>query len=117
MKLNRVLVFLLVALMVLTGCAAPVTAPAGSAAAPAEQTPLRAIFMKQAGYQQSDIEAITAEFEAANPNINVELEFVEYEALHDKIVTSATSGADTYDVALMDCIWPAEFAAATSSLT
>ncbi len=112
MNLKRTIVFLLVAVMVLAGCAAPVAAPAGGAAAPAEQTPLRAIFMKQAGYQQSDIEAITAEFEAANPNVNVELEFVEYEALHDKIVTTATSGASTYDVVLVDCIWPAEFAAA-----
>jgi multiple sugar transport system substrate-binding protein len=112
MQLKRVIVFMLVAVMVLAGCAAPAAAPAGSAAAPAEQTALRALFMKQAGYQQSDIEAITAEFEAANPDVNVELEFVEYEALHDKIVTSATSGANTYDVVLVDCIWPAEFAAA-----
>lgn len=117
MKLNRVLVFLLVTLMGLAGCVAPAAAPAGGAAAPAEQTVLRAIFMKQAGYQQSDIEGITAEFEAANPDINVELEFVEYEALHDKIVTSATSGADTYDVVLVDCIWPAEFAAANFILS
>jgi multiple sugar transport system substrate-binding protein len=103
----------MVALMVLAGCAAPAAAPAGGgAAAPAASTPLRALFMAQAGYQQSDIEAITAEFEAANPDIDVELEFVEYEALHDKIVASATSGANTYDVVLVDCIWPAEFAAA-----
>jgi multiple sugar transport system substrate-binding protein len=37
---------------------------------------------------------------------------VAYEALHDKIVTAATSKAGTYDVVLLDCIWPAEFAAA-----
>ncbi len=116
MKLNRVFILLMVALMVLAGCAAPAAAPgaapADGAAAPTDQTPVRAIFMKQAGYQQSDIEAITAEFEAANPDINVELEFVEYEALHDKLVASATSGANSYDVGLVDAIWPAEFAAA-----
>ncbi len=113
MHLKRALLFFLVAVMVLAGCAAPAAAPTGgAAAAPAEQTQLRALFMKQAGYQQSDIEAITAEFEAANPDVDVELEFVEYEALHDKIVASATSGANTYDVVLVDCIWPAEFAAA-----
>jgi multiple sugar transport system substrate-binding protein len=83
------------------------------AAAPAEEKmTLRALFMKQAGYQEGDIENITAEFEQANPNIDVELDFVAYEALHDKIVTAATSKAGTYDVILMDCIWPAEFAAA-----
>lgn len=90
------------------------TAPAEEeAAAPAaEKITMRALFMKQAGYQEGDIENITAEFEQANPNIDVELDFVAYEALHDKIVTAATSKAGTYDVVLMDCIWPAEFAAA-----
>ena len=36
--------------------------------------------------------------------------FVAYEALHEKIVTSAISGAGTYDIVLVDCIWPSEFA-------
>lgn len=81
-------------------------------AAPADQITLRALFMSQAGYQEGDIENITAEFEENNPGVNIELDFVAYEALHDKIVTAATSGAGTYDVVLMDCIWPAEFAAA-----
>jgi multiple sugar transport system substrate-binding protein len=40
------------------------------------------------------------------------LDFVAYEALHDKIVTAATSKSGTYDVVLLDCIWPAEFASA-----
>jgi len=78
----------------------------------AEKVTIRALFMKQAGYQESDITAITKEFMEKNPNINVELDFVTYEALHDKIVTAAASKAGTYDVILMDCIWPAEFAAA-----
>lgn len=93
---------------------AQATPPAQEEAAPpaAEPVTLRALFMKQAGYQEGDIQNITAEFEKANPNIKVELDFVAYEALHDKIVTAATSKAGTYDVVLMDCIWPAEFAAA-----
>lgn len=119
MKIYRLLALLML-VAVLAGCAAPVApAPAAetgageAAAEPAgDKIPLRALFMQQAGYQQSDIEAMTADFEAANPGIDVELEFVAYEALHDKIVTSAASGAGTYDVVLMDCIWPAEFAAA-----
>jgi multiple sugar transport system substrate-binding protein len=107
------------ALLALTACvqvvqqpAAPAQEEATEAEPAAEQITLRALFMKQAGYQQEDIENITAEFEAANPTIDVELDFVAYEALHDKIVTAATSQAGTYDVVLMDCIWPAEFAAA-----
>lgn len=117
MKWFRIVCVLVLLGTVLAACAAPVAAPqtGGGAAAPAassEPVTLRAIFMKQAGYQQSDIEAITKEFEAANPNIKAELEFVTYEALHDKIVTDAASGSGSYDVVLMDCIWPAEFAAA-----
>ena len=48
------------------------------------------------------------DFEKKNPKITVKPTFVAYEALHDKIVTSAPAG--TYDVVLMDVIWPAEFA-------
>ncbi|UCC86953.1 MAG: extracellular solute-binding protein, partial [Anaerolineales bacterium] len=68
--------------------------------------------MKQAGYQESDVQAMTESFKESNPGIEVELDFVSYEALHDKIVTAAASKAGTYDVVLLDCIWPAEFAAA-----
>lgn len=67
------------------------------------------LLVKWAG---SDIEAITQEFEVQNPDVDVQLDFVTYEALHDKIITSAASGAGGYDVVLMDCIWPAEFASA-----
>lgn len=79
---------------------------------PAEAVTLRALFMKQAGYQESDVQAMTESFKESNPGIEVELDFVSYEALHDKIVTAAASKAGTYDVVLLDCIWPAEFAAA-----
>ncbi len=70
------------------------------------------LFMKQAGYQESDIRAMTEEFLKENPDIEVQLSFVAYEELHDKIVVAAASGAGTYDVILLDCIWPAEFAEA-----
>ncbi len=70
------------------------------------------LFMKQAGYQESDIRAMTEEFLKQNPDIAVNLSFVAYEELHDKIVVAAASGAGTYDVILLDCIWPAEFAEA-----
>lgn len=69
--------------------------------------PIRALFMKQAGYAESDIRAMTAAFQAANPGITVAMDFVAYEALHDKIVAAAPAG--TYDVVLIDVIWPAEF--------
>ena len=47
---------------------------------------LKTIWMKQAGYSETEIQAMTDAFTAANPNIKVDLEFVQYEALHDKIV-------------------------------
>lgn len=73
---------------------------------------IRALFMKQAGYSEEDVRNITDEFLAKNPNIDVDLTFVAYEALHDKTVTAAVAGTATYDLVLIDCIWPAEYASA-----
>jgi multiple sugar transport system substrate-binding protein len=71
---------------------------------------LNALFMKQAAYSEDDIRAMTADFEKANPGMKVNLEFVPYEALHDKIVAAQGAGTSGYDVVLFDVIWPAEFA-------
>jgi multiple sugar transport system substrate-binding protein len=68
---------------------------------------LKVLFMQQAGYSTKDITAMTAGFEKKNPDIKIVPSFVAYEALHDKIVTAAAAG--TYDVVLIDVIWPAEF--------
>jgi multiple sugar transport system substrate-binding protein len=68
---------------------------------------INALFMKQAGYSEDDIKAMTAAFQKANPKIKVQPTFVAYEALHDKIVAAAPAG--TYDVVLIDVIWPPEF--------
>ena len=68
---------------------------------------IRALFMKQAGYSEENIREMTAAFQKANPDIKVTADFVSYEALHDKIVAAAPAG--TYDVVLIDVIWPAEF--------
>src|SRR5690349_7657203 len=77
----------------------------GSSSGPVK---LNALVMKQAGYSDEHVKAMTATFTAANPNITVNVESVRYEALHDKIVAAAPAG--TYDVVLVDVIWPAEFA-------
>jgi multiple sugar transport system substrate-binding protein len=53
------------------------------------------------------VAAMVAGFRQANPDIKVVPTFVAYEALHDKIVTAAAAG--TYDLVLIDVIWPAEF--------
>lgn len=69
---------------------------------------LHALFMQQAGYSTDNVRAMTAAFRKKHPDIKVVPTFVTYEALHDKIVTAAAAG--TYDVVVIDCIWPAEFA-------
>src|SRR6266536_3635786 len=69
---------------------------------------ITALFMQQAAYSEDDVRKMTADFVKANPKIQVEPTFVAYESLHDKIVTAAPAG--TYDVVLIDVIWPPEFA-------
>ena len=70
---------------------------------------LNALFMNQAAYSESDVRAMTASFEKANPAIQVNLEFVPYEALRDKTIAAQASGG--YDVVLYDVVWPSEYAA------
>jgi multiple sugar transport system substrate-binding protein len=68
---------------------------------------ITALFMQQAAYSEDDVRKMTADFQKANPKIQVDPQFVAYDALHDKIVAAAPAG--TYDVVLIDVIWPAEF--------
>ena len=74
------------------------------------QVTLNTIWMKQAAYSDDEVKAMIAAFEAANPTIKVKAEFVQYESLHDKIVTAQSTGNGQYDTVLMDTPWPAEFA-------
>jgi multiple sugar transport system substrate-binding protein len=69
---------------------------------------LNALFMKQAAYSDTDVKNMTEQFQKETPGIKVNLTFVAYEALHDKIVAAVPAG--TYDTILVDVIWPAEFA-------
>lgn len=71
---------------------------------------INALFMTQAAYSDSDIRAMTDEFQKANPGVSVNLEFVPYEGLYDKIVAAKAAGGSGYDVVLFDVIWPAAFA-------
>ncbi|SXF54622.1 extracellular solute-binding protein [Klebsiella variicola] len=72
-------------------------------------TQINALFMTQAAYSENDIRAMTSDFERQHPDVKVNLEFVPYEALHDKIVAARGAGGNGYDVVLFDAIWPAEF--------
>ena len=72
-------------------------------------TQINALFMTQAAYSENEIRAMTSDFEKQHPDVKVNLEFVPYEALHDKIVAARGAGGNGYDVVLFDAIWPAEF--------
>jgi len=69
---------------------------------------LNALFMQQAGYSQEQIDAMIKTYTDAHPNVTVKATYVAYEQLHDAIVQAAPAG--TYDIVLVDVIWPAEFA-------
>ncbi len=73
---------------------------------------IRVLAMEQAGPTVDEMNAIVAEFNKANPQIKVEIEYVAYDALHDKITTAMASNPPAYDVFLVDDIWYAEFAKA-----
>jgi multiple sugar transport system substrate-binding protein len=88
-------------LLLLAGCGGGETGGGGPVT-------LNALFMKQAAYSDTDVKNMTEQFQKQNPNLKVNLTFVAYEALHDKIVAAAPAG--TYDTVLVDVIWPAEFA-------
>jgi multiple sugar transport system substrate-binding protein len=92
-----------------SGTGASAAASGGASAATTPVT-LNTIWMKQAAYSDDDVKAMIKAFTDANPNITVNSEFVQYEALHDKIVTAQVSGNGQYDTVLMDTPWPAEFA-------
>ncbi|AEX52161.1 periplasmic substrate-binding component of an ABC superfamily glucosamine transporter [Rahnella aquatilis CIP 78.65 = ATCC 33071] len=81
----------------------------GYSASALADTTISALFMTQAAYSEADIRAMTADFTKQHPDIKVNLEFVPYEALHDKIVAARGAGDKGYDVVLFDAIWPAEF--------
>ena len=98
--MKRTLAFALVMVLLLSVCAVPVFA---------EGVTLNALFMKQAGYSEDDVTAMTQAF-TESTGIQVNPTFVAYEELAPKILTSAASGG--YDVILGDCIWPAQFAKA-----
>ena len=76
---------LLAAMVVLSACSGGnnTTSSGGGG-----QVTLNTIWMKQAAYSDDEVKAMIKAFEDANPNIKVKYEFVQYESLHDKIITA-----------------------------
>jgi multiple sugar transport system substrate-binding protein len=82
------------------GCAPQATGPAT----------VRVLAMEQAGPTTDEMNAIVGEFNQDNPDVEVVIDYVSYDALHDKITTAMASSPPAYDVFLVDDIWYAEFA-------
>ena len=127
--ISRWITFLVACSLILAACTPPATppppvateAPAATEApvvteAPAAKATVHVLAMEQAGPTVEEMNAIVAEFNKTNPNIEVLIDYVAYDALHDKIVTALASTPPAYDVFLVDDIWYAEFASKGYSL-
>ena len=78
-------------------------------AAQAGPVTIHVLTMDQAGIKNAEVDQIAAEFMAKNPDIKVVMEYVTYDAVHDKIVTGMAAKPPAYDAAMIDVIWPDEF--------
>jgi len=65
--------------------------------------------MDQAGLKPAEIDQIAREFEAKNPDIKVNMEYLGYDFIHDKITTGMAANPPAYDAVMIDVIWPDEF--------
>ena len=104
-KITRVIFGLLAFILIasLAACAPATKATQG----PVE---IKVLAMQQAGPTPEEMNSIVSEFNTANPNVKVTIEYVSYDALHDKIATAMAATPPSYDVFLVDDIWFAEFA-------
>ena len=119
-KILALLTGVVIALAACSGSTSPAPSSGGGgtsssgtgSSAPTSAVPvtLNTIWMKQAAYSDDDVKAMIKAFTDANPTITVNAEFVQYEQLHDKIVTAQVTGSGQYDTVVMDTPWPAEFA-------
>lgn len=100
--LARLFAFLFVLVLVIGSVGCQPAAP--------EASTVRVLAMEQAGPTVEEMNAIVGEFNEANPNVEVIIDYVSYDALHDKITTAMASDPPAYDVFLVDDIWYAEFA-------
>ena len=82
---------------------------AGCAPKAAGPVTIHVLTMDQAGLKPAEIDQIAREFEAKNPDIKVNMEYLGYDYIHDKITTGMAAKPPAYDAAMIDVIWPDEF--------
>ncbi len=75
----------------------------------AEPVTIHVLTMQQAAMTPEEMDSVAKEFAAANPNIQVKMEYVSYDALHDKFVTAMATTPPPYDVIMVDVVWYSEF--------
>jgi len=99
--MNKILVGVITLIMVfsLVGCGPKSTGP----------VTIHILTQDQAGMKPAEIDQIARDFEAANPDIKVVMEYVGYDYIHDKIVTGMAAKPPAYDASMIDVIWPDEF--------
>ncbi|HUH96693.1 MAG TPA: extracellular solute-binding protein [Anaerolineales bacterium] len=113
-KFNKIGLWFVTLILVvgLAGCGpqpAPNAAPANTQPAAAQPVTIHVLTMDQAGIKNSEVDQIASQFEAQNPDIKVNMEYVGYDYVHDKIVTGMAANPPAYDAAMIDVIWPDEF--------
>ena len=99
--MNKVFMGLLTVILVLSlfGCGTKASGP----------VTIHVLTMDQAGLKPAEIDQIVKDFEAQNPDIKVNMEYLGYDYIHDKIVTGMAAKPPAYDAAMIDVIWPDEF--------
>lgn len=96
--------------LVATAIALAVVSGSFGSALAQDKTTLNLIGMAQAGMTPDEMNAVIAEFQEINPDVEIVPEYVAYDALHDKIATGMASGSAPFDIMLVDDIWFPEFA-------
>jgi multiple sugar transport system substrate-binding protein len=96
--------------LVATATALAVVVGSFGSALAQDKTTLNLIGMAQAGMTPDEMNAVIAEFQEIEPDVEIVPEYVAYDALHDKIATGMASGSAPFDIMLVDDIWFPEFA-------
>src|SRR5579859_2432497 len=97
------------ALVLLTVSLTMVGIAVGQPAHAQSQITIHVLTQQQSAMTNDEMQSAAADFMAANPNIKVEIEFIDYDSLHDKFVTSMATNPPPYDVIMTDVIWYPEF--------
>lgn len=114
MNFHRSLTVTLIALMLLlSACTAAPAAEAPAADAPAEGgAVVKVLAMQQAGYTPDEMDEIASSFSEQNPDVDVEITYLSYDEIYDKLVTSMATPNPAFDVFLVDDPWYTQFASA-----